>query len=511
MCVLTSQAVKAIEESVLGDKPCVAFAVYTSKDWIPYLEAFTDFFEVAESLNYQVLVLKCPSVELSHELSEIHQCRLFEVASSALVELDFVDIFLTLDWNPYSFDFPKDSKIVAFTHYFTTSSFRDQLHNCIGLYGADLIDYHFISAPKERGTEQELKGYAAAIPGQYFPAELVQKKSQVIPGGYPKLDRYIDYCSREKSGRRLLFCVTGLVNGDATLENHGEVIIKSLLESFPDYEVVFRPSPRDRNHRVVLELKQKFKSHERFVFDASSEIKETYARSKVMICDVTNARTTFAYATLRPYVRCCFGEASGSVEATPLGENVFRPRELIETVSRTLENLSDYEAQIRYDRDEKLVNAGVSLARFAHQLEYCLRGECHPDWFEAQKSTRLSEVEQTPQDYLRYIEFFNRRGVNYVQWSWRISQVAFKRFPDNVSIEVIHAKVLMMLGVHREASELLQVAIQRNASGATDAFWGFRRQPGGLSGVISRLKALVEILLRKTAGFANRIFRGTDR
>jgi hypothetical protein len=446
---VSDQTLEIMRQAVSGKKQSVCFAFFTAKDWLPYYQAFSEFLDQLEASHYGILII-AEDGKIDTETKKQIKHRVYTVDRGLVSRLNFVDVFLTIDWNPLVYDFPDSSKVVAFTHFFSTESFADQLTTCCGIYGGDFTDFHFISAPKGNDEVSKLHNRAQALCSESFPAGLRRKRSCVIPGGYPKLDTYIATCrnrAETDSDKTLLFAVTGLVNEDKTLPVYGKKIIKILLENFPDYWVVFRPTPIDREHIVVQELVDCFSSNARFKVDLGGDLSHTYATSSLMICDRTNARTTYAYSTLRPYLQCCFGqESKDAIEHIPLGIIVYNINNLVETINILLKNRDSYQNQIQEDCEENLANQGNSLAYLADNFNYITEGIEHPDWFYIDKAESEPRDSESVNDYLKHISRFNDQSVNYIWWSRKICLYALKQFPNDVSLLATYAKIMFMMG-----------------------------------------------------------------
>ncbi len=483
--------------------------MFTAKDWYPYYEAFADFFDELDARGYEVVILK----SLAHKIDSGSERRIrhdvFDIAPERLQELDFVDIFLTLDWNPYSYDFPERSKVVAFTHYYTSETFVQQLNNCCSIYDGDFIDYHFVSAPIDVTVMDEMRSIAKNQPGKFFPARMLTKRCCVIPGGYPKLDVYSRYCrqvseTRHDANKRLLFAVTGIVNGDKTLPTHGRAIIEALLTNFPEYQIAFRPTPMDRNHPIVLEIIREFAVRNQFRVDMSDDIKHSYATSDLMICDQTNARTTFAYSTLRPYIRCCFEPSQSHTTETCLGVSARDIESLVENAKSILTSTDDFSERILRDRDSRVANCGYSLKYLADNLDCILNGQPHPDWFYYDRSEANAREPESASEYLPYINFYAQTSINYIQWSWRICRHALQIHPNASSLHIVDAKILFLMEKDEQAIDARNAAFALDKDLAGRLFWGEPASPPSQQSIRNHLKSALRL-------FASRFLTKSQR
>src|SRR5262249_33092696 len=133
------------------------------------------------------------------------------------------------------------------------------------------------------------------------------KSIALIPGGYPKLDRLIDYFQKhEQETPTLIYAPTVIGYGFdevVSLPNHGDAIIAAVLRRTPDHKLIFHPHPHTLHAPLVRDLAAQYRHQPRFVFvDNASFYMDNYARAALMISDVSGTAFTYAFATLRPVV-----------------------------------------------------------------------------------------------------------------------------------------------------------------------------------------------------------------
>src|SRR5262249_7432096 len=110
------------------------------------------------------------------------------------------------------------------------------------------------------------------------------KPIALIPGGYPKLDRLIEYFQKhEQDTRTLIYAPTVIGYGFdevVSLPSHGDAIIDAVLRRIPDHKLIFRPHPHTLHTPLVQELAAKYRDHPRFLFDDNASFyMDNYARS----------------------------------------------------------------------------------------------------------------------------------------------------------------------------------------------------------------------------------------
>ena len=68
------------------------------------------------------------------------------------------------------------------------------------------------------------------------------------------------------------------------------------------YNVILRPHPSNRAHIKIHELIEIFKHNTRFQCDFSENYVDTYAKSQILITDMSGTAYTFAFLTLCPVI-----------------------------------------------------------------------------------------------------------------------------------------------------------------------------------------------------------------
>lgn len=128
----------------------------------------------------------------------------------------------------------------------------------------------------------------------------------VIQAGYPKIDYLARTVTNGKFKDKIIYCPTNSKIGAGEVVRHGEFIIKSLLDAFPDCNVVFRPYPGPKLPPFV----QRFSSNDRFILDTSLTGIEHQIDARFCVSDNSSAAITFALASGKPSVFCEFDNNS---------------------------------------------------------------------------------------------------------------------------------------------------------------------------------------------------------
>lgn len=221
-----------------------------------------------------------------------------------------------------------------------------------------------------------------------------QKPLCRIPGGYIKLDKNIEYFkSIQTAIDSIIFAPT--VHWDHFYEyvavpEHGCDIVGSLLEQFPEYKIIFRPHPHTVDTPEVQKVAEAFKDHPQFEFDTNASFyMENYARSQLMITDMSGTAFTYAFTTSRPVVffshrddmmESVFGKIRYFKDREKIGYVAANTKELCAKVAYILDNKSELEEKIGKFRDESIYNIGRAEDYIAENIRFILESELHPDW-----------------------------------------------------------------------------------------------------------------------------------
>jgi len=197
------------------------------------------------------------------------------------------------------------------------------------------------------------------------PATPMTRRNRVaIPSGYMKLDHNL--AQLRKAGSpvdSIIYATTVMKHGFSrftSLPDHGEPIVAALLGAFPDHNIIFRPHPHTYPFKCVSDIVARFSGDPRFIFDDdATEYMPSYARSAVMVSDMSGTAFTYAFSTLRPVVFYSPNEADGIEEAFQ-GVSYFRHRTDIGFVTTSLETMVD---RVRHALDHPGLARGIEAFR----------------------------------------------------------------------------------------------------------------------------------------------------
>jgi hypothetical protein len=224
---------------------------------------------------------------------------------------------------------------------------------------------------------------------------MVRKNRVAIPSGYMKLDHNIRKLAEwGQAPDSIVFATTVMKNEFApyvALPDFGEPVVAALLEHFPAFKIIFRPHPHTLPFKCVSDLVERFSGNPRFRFDGdASEYMPSYARSALMVSDMSGTAFTYAFTTLRPVVFFSHNEAGG-VEAAFQDVAYFRHRQdigfvttciddLVAKVRLALEQREAMRTRIQAFRDGMMYNLGHVEDGFVESLDWIMAGEMRPEW-----------------------------------------------------------------------------------------------------------------------------------
>ncbi len=221
-----------------------------------------------------------------------------------------------------------------------------------------------------------------------------QKPLCRIPGGYIKLDKNIQYFkSIQTPTDSIIFAPT--VHWDhfydyVAVPKHGCDIVGALLDQFKEYKIIFRPHPHTVDTPEVKKVAEAFKDHPQFEFDTNASFyMKNYARSQLMVTDMSGTAFTYAFTTSRPVVffshkddtvENVFGDIQYFTDREKIGYVATNTQELCEKVSYILSNKVELQQKIGDFREETIYNLGKTEDYIVDNIRFILEDEIHPDW-----------------------------------------------------------------------------------------------------------------------------------
>lgn len=299
--------------------------------------------------------------------------------------MDFVDVFVCATLMDC---LPKNSKKIIFNHDIHDSP-ADNIEFSLSLIKR--FDYFFL--PSKSAAQFHVSLLSK------FKDSLPSNESQLfsfhlIKGGYPKFDKNIEYFSHYKGPVDSLIYAPTVIDTDfsdiVSIPNYGKKVVEVLLKNFPDFKIIFRPHPHSLKYPVVQEIFDLFAHHANFVADKNGSFyMENYARSALMITDISGTAFTYAFTTLRPVVffspyeelvQKKYSSYSYVEDRKHLGLIALSLEEIRDRVKLLLDKAPSYTDRIRDFREVSVFNPGTSEDYFLKCIPHIINNSRLEDW-----------------------------------------------------------------------------------------------------------------------------------
>jgi len=153
-------------------------------------------------------------------------------------------------------------------------------------------DYIFLSSEK-----------SLQMTNQMFNEHKINNKPKLIEIGYPKIDFLFSKLNKEENKEKNILIAPTQIDGfpEFTIANHLKDLFTILLDN-TNYNIIFRPHPRDRNNNIIKKLIINFEENKRFNYDTSENYIDTYSKSYLLITDISGTAYTYAFLTSSPVI-----------------------------------------------------------------------------------------------------------------------------------------------------------------------------------------------------------------
>lgn len=215
----------------------------------------------------------------------------------------------------------------------------------------------------------------------------------LIPGGYPRLDELIQLAQNLNPPNGNWIIIAPTLLSEATEHDSLMMQAHSLVNWFirNGWSVLFRPHPnnlKEGNKYLPLfeSLIDSFHECDRFEVDRSKDYLESYARSTLMLSDISGTAYTYAFAFGRPVVfyektkNAVFSQGLLYENRYRIGPTIQSVDELQAAMAQLMENYTLSVAEILKMRNEFIYNIGSSADYFSENVSYILKAETHSDW-----------------------------------------------------------------------------------------------------------------------------------
>jgi hypothetical protein len=162
-----------------------------------------------------------------------------------------------------------------------------------------------------------------------------------------------------------------------TISNYLKDIIYELLNE-TSYNVILRPHPSNRDHIKIHELIEIFKHNTKFQCDFSENYVDTYAKSQILITDMSGTAYTFAFLTLCPVIfflpnddaikKNNYDKLNFFLNRTKIGSTVRDVKLMSQEINKVLLKIKEYKESIqRLSKDIKYY--GKAKKKFKEELD----------------------------------------------------------------------------------------------------------------------------------------------
>jgi len=403
--------IEKIRQSVPFDRPVIAFFCPTRS----FRTQFGSVPELLEDDGHTVLRLYGEQADDAFEQGD----HAFRVWGDMVAQMDFIDVFIV----PTAMDcLPPRAKKVLFYHVSfaettfeqtggeekhlpASATFEEVLAHYKHLHAfLPLFDYVAVSSPQVRAHFEDILEFYGRGPSG---AEVVRvedcskilinlsgqrltRKQALIPAGYPPIDCALRQAPSPGDHDKIITYAPTPLAGKPTWEpyasarTHGPQIITTLLEAFPDHQIVFKPYPNDEPE-LIEAITTAGGNHPRFAVANSGDHRALYDRTALLVSDFSSTAYTFALSRNRPVV---FFSPQESNLPAPAREGAYcQQRRRVGEIAQTLEELvATCQRQLTRIPTEPtgapdlLFNPGQSDTYFAENFRHILEGRLHPDW-----------------------------------------------------------------------------------------------------------------------------------
>lgn len=252
--------------------------------------------------------------------------------------------------------------------------------------------------------------FASSRPCFEWYADLVPRfglknKICVIPGGYLQLDRNLVELQQYTGSSEAILYAPTLSLADypyselVTSIAQGPDILETLLATFPDRDIIYRPHPSDLRLFQMDRQGPRLEPFKRMLDicrgdnrcrldDNPTSYLPSYRQTALLVSDSSSTAFTFALSTGRPVV---FFSPREDEMVAALGDTLKFVADRTR-VGRVVRNCEELEAAVRHltrvdmgddlaaFRDDMVFHPGGAARYFADHVDFMLDGERHPDW-----------------------------------------------------------------------------------------------------------------------------------
>ena len=294
----------------------------------------------------------------------------FVIAADQLRRLESLDCLVAATDDDEG-DFPESCRVLAVAHAFMYNDSSVFLH---AAGHQTKFDGYLVNCRLGNSAQQIRELWTGLLPRKMFRRK--GDRFDILACGYLR-SAALQENMRELRARRDAICYAPMARGLAKEQGgdrialYAKKILRTLLTNFPDHQIIFRPAPYAEVDEDIRELSASFAAFPNFHVDTSLERLQTFARSAVLVSDVSHVLFSFAFTTLRPAISFRPWIREKSVAKAPYGALITDFTSLVTSIRQMLNEESAWSARIRAARDRVVFppetafsDIGLLLERF---------------------------------------------------------------------------------------------------------------------------------------------------
>lgn len=309
------------------------------------------------------------------------------VPAKDIATLGRINVFVISDHDG-GVKYPDTAKVLACCHAFTAYSGNDCLSK---LEMPVYVDGWLSSFPFSDGTRQK----TADLWTGFHRPDLCRRKSEkfyLIPSGYPRMGLLTEKLTQTQvKPDSIVYAPVGISSypdrGDERIKEHGAKIIQTVLDNFPDKNLIFRPYRNDLENETVKKICSLFATEKRFILDANNDKVFSFSHGEVLITDYSHISISFAFCTLRPSV--LFRPWDSRIPEKSECLEGFLAQTYIGLVSAIKESLSEREGialRIKKKREKSVMPFENALDDLADLIPDFYHDRPRPEWIPIERN-----------------------------------------------------------------------------------------------------------------------------
>lgn len=307
-------------------------------------------------------------------------------------ELERVNVFIVSDLDA-QYNYPLGSKVLACCHGLMASEYDHaqpwHVHN------PRYFDAWMCSYPLTAGTRSMTHDLWDGITNRAF-SKRKGKNFYIIPQGYPRLAVLSEQiAAMNLTPDSIVYAPVQMgyfsdMKGNG-VKDYGTDIIKALLDNFPNYKIIFRPSPKDFDAPEIKKICANFTSEPRFVVDKRKGRIFSFSHGAVLVTDVSHIFGSFAFTTLRPAFSFRPWEKEDAEPCTiPGGWKTSTLPGLVAAIQSSLDSEENTRIRIGEEREKLFMPFDNSLTEIASWLPDLYNDKPRDSWINIERCENSS-------------------------------------------------------------------------------------------------------------------------